>query len=139
MNAAVTFPCRAFDDVVLGSAPPGSLRWLSFITPRAFGAPFRDFDERILLLKLLGDGFKPGMRVIENNLSFLLRALNENGLTICALIKRKLRNEHGRAGGKRTFVAAKIKIPTVSKLFTSRRPRNRNMLFPLPEVWLAGC
>jgi hypothetical protein len=26
---------------------------------RAFGAPFRDLDEWILFLKLLGDGFKP--------------------------------------------------------------------------------
>src|SRR5215475_2605212 len=69
---------------------------------RAVSAPFRDFDERILLLKLLSDGLKPGMRVIENNLSFLLGTLNENRLPICALIKRKLRNGHGCAGGKRT-------------------------------------
>src|SRR5262245_28295918 len=68
---------------------------------RAVSAPFRDFDERILLLKLLGDGLKPGMRVIENNLSFPLCALNEKRLPIGALINRKLRNGHGCAGGKR--------------------------------------
>src|SRR5687768_16475368 len=72
---------RAFDDVGQ-EAPRLALFDDSFHHVRAVGAPFRDFDEWILLLELLGDGFKPGMRVIENNLSFSLCALNENRLAI---------------------------------------------------------
>src|SRR5262245_43802413 len=91
---------RALDDVGQ-EAPRLAFFDNSLHHVRAVSAPFRDFDERILLLKLLGNGLKPGMRVIENNLSFLLCALNEKRLPIGALIECKLRNGHGCAGGKR--------------------------------------
>jgi hypothetical protein len=65
----------------------------------AVGAPFRDLDKWVLFFELAGDVLKPRVRVVKNQLFFLLCASNENGLAIRALVEHQLRHGHGRIAG----------------------------------------
>src|SRR5215475_6141780 len=67
----------------------------------AIGAKFRNFDERVFLLELLGDDSKPGMGVVERELTFSFGTFDEDLLAVGSLIEGQLRNcrrHRGREG-----------------------------------------